>query len=41
MFKIVDERTRQQADNPMERVLRDGVVMGLANHTLLVDKGGT
>ncbi|MDP9036098.1 MAG: PAS domain S-box protein [Myxococcota bacterium] len=40
VFRIVDERTRKEADSPTERVLRDGVVVGLANHTLLLARNG-
>jgi PAS domain S-box-containing protein len=40
VFVIVNETTKQPATSPIERVLREGVVVGLANHTLLVDKQG-
>ena len=40
VFHIVRERSRQPADNPVARVLRDGVVVGLANHTLLIARDG-
>ena len=36
VFRIVHDRTRQPVDPPVARVLRDGVVVGLANHTLLL-----
>jgi PAS domain S-box-containing protein len=32
----VNEDTRQAVDNPVERVIREGLVVGLANHTVLV-----
>src|SRR6266849_5894995 len=35
------EETRQPAVNPIERVLREGIVVGLANHTSLIAKDGT
>jgi PAS domain S-box-containing protein len=41
IFHIVNERTRQPADNPVERVLQSGKVVGLANHTVLIAKDGT
>ena len=41
MFKIVNERTRQPAENPVDSVLRDGVIAGLANHTVLISKIGS
>lgn len=40
VFNIINERTRQPADNPVEKVLRTGKVEGLANHTVLVAKDG-
>ncbi len=41
VFHIVNEETRGEAENPVQRVLREGVVVGLANHTLLISKNGT
>ncbi|HVV87612.1 MAG TPA: ATP-binding protein [Kofleriaceae bacterium] len=35
VFAIVDEARGEPAENPVERVMRDGVVVGLANHTIL------
>jgi PAS domain S-box-containing protein len=40
IFVIVNEETRQPAPHPVERVLRDGVIAGLANHTVLISKAG-
>jgi PAS domain S-box-containing protein len=40
VFVILNEQTRQTAPHPVERVLRDGVIAGLANHTVLVSKAG-
>lgn len=40
VFVIVNEQTRQAIENPVQRVLREGMVMGLANHTLLIAKDG-
>ncbi|MCC7576926.1 MAG: PAS domain S-box protein, partial [Methanomethylovorans sp.] len=34
IFNIVNEDTRQQVEIPVRRVLREGRVVGLANHTL-------
>jgi PAS domain S-box-containing protein len=39
VFDIVNEQTRQPVENPVERVLREGVVVGLANHTILLRPG--
>ena len=41
VFKIVNEETRQTVENPATRALREGLVVGLANHTLLIAKDGT
>src|SRR3569832_380686 len=41
IFRIIDERSRRQADNPVDRALREGAVVGLANHTLLIARDGT
>jgi PAS domain S-box-containing protein len=40
VFVIVNELSRQPAENPVRRVLREGVVAGLANHTLLLSRDG-
>ena len=40
VFVIVNERTRQKVDSPVARVLKEGVVVGLANHTVLIAKNG-
>jgi PAS domain S-box-containing protein len=40
-FKIVNEVTRAITENPVSKVLEKGVVVGLANHTLLIARDGT
>jgi len=40
VFRIISEATRETVESPVERVLREGVVVGLANHTALVSKDG-
>ncbi|MBI1918938.1 MAG: response regulator [Planctomycetes bacterium] len=40
VFVIINEQTGQPAENPVARVLREGVVVGLGNHTVLVDRSG-
>ncbi len=40
IFQIVNEETRQVVENPARRVMRDGNVVGLANHTVLLSKNG-
>lgn len=41
VFQIINENTRETALSPVRRVLRDGKVVGLANHTALIAKDGT
>jgi len=40
VFNIVNEKTRQPLDNPADLVLRTGHIVGLANHTVLIDRNG-
>ncbi len=40
VFRIFDEETRQTVENPMEKVRRLNRVVGLANHTVLINKRG-
>jgi PAS domain S-box-containing protein len=40
VFRIVNEHTREAAENPIARSLREGLVVGLANHTLLLSRTG-
>jgi len=41
VFNIVNEVTSKPVENPAIRALREGIVVGLANHTLLIKKDGT
>jgi PAS domain S-box-containing protein len=41
VFQIINEDSRQAVTNPATRALHDGVVVGLANHTVLVRKDGS
>jgi PAS domain S-box-containing protein len=40
IFAIVNEETRGAVENPVEKVLREGAISGLANHTVLQAKDG-
>lgn len=40
VFKIVDEMSGEAVESPVDHVLRTGVVVGLANHTLLMARDG-
>ncbi|HZT59742.1 MAG TPA: PAS domain-containing protein, partial [Pyrinomonadaceae bacterium] len=41
VFRIVNEYTRAEVESPVEKVLREGRVVGLANHTVLLARDGT
>ena len=41
VFRIVNEDTREPVESPVRKVLRDGKVAGLANHTVLVRRDGS
>jgi PAS domain S-box-containing protein len=41
VFRIVNEHTRATVESPVTRVLREGAVVGLANHTILIAQDGT
>lgn len=41
VFRIVNEQTHQTLESPVAKVMRTGLVCGLANHTSLVRKDGT
>lgn len=41
VFRIIAEDTREVTESPVERVLREGAVVGLANHTILVRRDGS
>jgi len=41
VFRIVSEETRRPVENPAANALREGVVVGLANHALLIRKDGS
>jgi PAS domain S-box-containing protein len=38
VFRIVDEQSRKELENPARRVLQTGGIVGLANHTMLLSK---
>jgi two-component system cell cycle sensor histidine kinase/response regulator CckA len=41
VFRILNEKTREPVESPVERVMREGLVVGLGNHTVLVARDGT
>ncbi len=40
VFRIINEDTGQPVDDPIGKVLQTGRIVGLANHTALIDKNG-
>ena len=40
VFPIFNEHTRKRVDNPVAKVLESGLIMGLANHTVLQRRDG-
>ncbi|HEY1240046.1 MAG TPA: PAS domain S-box protein [Bryobacteraceae bacterium] len=40
VFQIVNEQTGDEVENPVDVVIRQGVTVGLANHTLLISRDG-
>jgi PAS domain S-box-containing protein len=41
VFRIMNEKTRKTVENPALRALKEGSVVGLANHTILIARDGT
>ncbi len=41
VFVIINEETRKPCENPVEKVLESGKIVGLANHTALIARDGT
>jgi PAS domain S-box-containing protein len=41
IFKIINEQTRREIEDPVSKVLEKGLVVGLANHSVLIRKDRT
>jgi len=41
VFRVVNEFTREGMESPVAKVMREGGVIGLANHTLLIARDGS
>ena len=41
VFHIINEETRMEVESPVAKVLEKGMIIGLANHTILVRKDGS
>ena len=40
MFVVINESTRTKVDDPVAKVLNSGHVVGLGNHTVLINRAG-
>jgi len=40
IFNIINEETGKKIESPVSKVLREGKIVGLANHTFLISKNG-
>jgi PAS domain S-box-containing protein len=41
VFRIVNAFTRKKVENPVDKALREGAIVGLANHTVLISDDGS
>lgn len=41
IFQIINEHTREPVEDPVEKVIKHGVTVGLGNHNLLIRKDGS
>lgn len=41
VFNVISEKTRKRVEDPVTKVIREGAFFGLADHTVLIAKGGT
>ncbi len=41
VFRIINETSRAPVDSPVDKVMEKGVIVGLANHTLLIRRDGS
>lgn len=40
-FNIINKDTRTKVESPVDKVLQEGTIVGLANHTILIARNGT
>jgi PAS domain S-box-containing protein len=41
VFNIINEQTRMEVENPITKALREGMIVALASHAILIRKDGT
>jgi len=40
VFRVINEYTRKEVDDPATKVIQNGNIVGLGNHTILIRRGG-
>jgi PAS domain S-box-containing protein/putative nucleotidyltransferase with HDIG domain len=40
VFNVINEKTGERVEDPVKKVLKEGVIVGLANHTVLIRRDG-
>jgi PAS domain S-box-containing protein len=40
IFNIINEETEEKVKNPVQEILKNGITIGLANHTILITRNG-
>lgn len=40
IFNIIHEKTKKPIENPVEKIIKEGIIVGLGNHALLISKDG-
>jgi PAS domain S-box-containing protein len=40
VFRIINQETREEIEDPVAKVLREGLVVGLGNHAILISRDG-
>ncbi len=41
VFNIINEETRKRIESPVEKIMGEGIIVRLTNHTVLISKDGT
>ncbi len=41
VFRIINEQTRDVVESPVDKVIREGKIVGMANHTILIARDGS
>jgi PAS domain S-box-containing protein len=41
IFHIINEQTGESAEIPVKKAIREGLILGISNHTALISRDGT